>query len=211
VLTAVLLGFFLGLRHAFDPDHVIAVSTLVARHRSAWVSTWVGISWGIGHSLTIFAVGFLVIALRIAIPAGVSTSLELCVGLLLVALGIANLAAAMPGRGREAPAPGGGRPLGQILARSSLIGLAHGLAGSAAVALLATAAMPTPAAALVYLAVFGLGTVAGMTSFTLALGTPFAFLGPAAPRLVTVGTGLASLLFGGYVIWEIGAALPALA
>jgi hypothetical protein len=202
MLTAVLLGFALGLRHSFDPDHVIAVSTIVSRHRSPWTASWIGVCWGIGHGATLLGIGFLVIALQVAIPDGLARGMELGIGVLLVVLGIANLLAATPGSGvpeREAP-------LRASLARSSGIGLAHGLAGSAPVALLAMAAMPTPAAGLAYLAVFGLGTILGMLAFSFALGAPIARLGasPGISRWVTAGTGMLSLLFGAWLIYEIG-------
>jgi hypothetical protein len=202
MLTAVLLGFVLGLRHAFDPDHVIAVSTIVARHRRAWTACWIGVSWGMGHGATILAIGFAVIALEVAIPDAFGRGIELGIGVLLVLLGVANLVAARP----ALPLVPEGAPLRASLARSGALGLAHGLAGSAPVALLALAAMPSPAAALAYLVVFGIGTIAGMVAFSLALGVPIARAGASAPvaRWVTAGTGVVSLLFGAWVIWEIG-------
>jgi hypothetical protein len=113
-----------------------------------------------------------------------------------------NLLAAAP----ASSLPSQGAPLHASLARSGAIGLAHGLAGSAPVALLAMAAMPTPAAALAYLLVFGLGTIAGMVAFSLALWAPVARLGASAgaSRWVTAGTGMLSLLFGAWLIYEIG-------
>lgn len=203
MLTAVMLGFVLGLRHAFDPDHVIAVSTIVARHRSVWTASGIGVSWGIGHGATILAIGFLVIALQVAIPPDFAQAMELGIGVLLVLLGIANLLAATP---REAASPLRSASLHESFARSGALGLAHGLAGSAPVALLALAAMPGPASALAYLLVFGLGTIAGMVAFSLALGIPAARLSASAAfsRWVTAGTGMLSLLFGAWVIYEIG-------
>ena len=204
MLTAVLLGFVLGLRHALDPDHVVAVSTIVSRHRSVMTASWIGASWGVGHGATILAIGVLVIALRVALPAGFAQSMEIGVGVLLVLLGIANLLAARP---REAARlPGRGASLRGSVVRSGALGLAHGLAGSAPVALLAMAAMPSPAAALAYLLVFALGTIAGMVAFSLVLAAPVARLSDSAPfsRWITAGTGVVSLLFGAWLIWEIG-------
>ena len=204
MLTATLLGFALGLRHAFDPDHVIAVSTIAARQRSPWTASWIGVSWGLGHGATVFAAGFAIIALGIAVPESFAHAMEFAVGALLVVLGVANLAASAPEPAAcEIDSP---RSLQSVLARSGLIGLAHGLAGSAAVVLLAMAAMPTPAAALVYLVVFAVGTIAGMVLFSMLVGTPFAALGsrPQMRRLVTASTGLASLVFGAYLMYEIG-------
>ena len=202
MLTAVLLGLVLGVRHSFDPDHVIAVSTIVARQRSPWTASWIGACWGIGHGATLLGIGFLVIALQVAIPDGFARSMELGIGVLLVLLGIVNLMAATPG----SALPTRGAPLRASFLRPAAIGLAHGLAGSAPIALLAMAAMPTPAAALAYLALFGLGTIAGMVAFSLALGAPLARLGVSSgfSRWVTAGTGVVSLLFGAWLIYEIG-------
>jgi high-affinity nickel-transport protein len=129
--------------------------------------------------------------------------MELGVGVLLVLLGVANLTAARPAAARL---PAQALPLRASLARSGALGLVHGLAGSAAVALLALAAMPTPAAALAYLGVFALGTVLGMVGCSLALGLPFGRAPASAPlsRWLTAGTGVVSLVFGAWMIWEIG-------
>jgi len=206
MLTAVALGFALGVRHAFDPDHLVAVSAITARHRSAWTAAWVGMSWGLGHALTLFAVGGAIIALRVAIPDGLAGALELVVGLVLVALGVANLAAARREGAGTSPGMGPTAPLGTTLARSGLVGLAHGLAGSAPVALLALAAMPTPASMLVYLLVFGGGSLLAMIAFSFLVGLPLVRVGrsPSGQRLITAATGLVSLVFGCFVVFESG-------
>ena len=203
MLTAAALGFLLGLRHALDPDHIVALSTLVTRHRSPWSASWVGASWGVGHALTILAVGAVVIELRVTVPEQISLAAEFGVGILLVTLGITNLRAA---RRAWTPADADERPLGRTLARSSAVGLAHGLAGSGALALLATAAMPTPAAALAYLVVFGVGTLTGMIALSQALGAPVALFGDSAEwhSRLAAGTGLASLAFGVWLMHRVG-------
>jgi high-affinity nickel-transport protein len=207
MMTAATLGFLLGLRHAFDPDHVIAVSTIVARHRSPWIASWIGASWGVGHGAMILAIGALVIGLRIAIPEAFARTAEIGIGVLLVGLGVANLFAAYgPASGAAAEHDAASRLLGPTLARSALVGLAHGLAGSAAVALLAIAAMPGPAAALLYLAVFGVGSVAGMVAFSLVVGGPLSLFANAAGqrRFVLAASGLVSLFFGSYLLYAVG-------
>jgi high-affinity nickel-transport protein len=209
MMTAAALGFLLGLRHAFDPDHVIAVSTIVARHRSPWIASWIGASWGVGHGAMILAIGALVIGLRIAIPEAFARTAEIGIGVLLVGLGVANLFAAYESAsGAAAECDGASRPLGPTLARSALVGLAHGLAGSAAVALLALAAMPGPAAALLYLGVFGIGSVAGMVAFSLVVGGPLSLFTNAAGqrRFVLAASGLVSLCFGTYLLYAVGLA-----
>lgn len=203
MLTAALLGFALGLRHAFDPDHVIAVSAIAARHRSPWQAAWIGATWGLGHGATLLSVGVAVVALRVAIPEAFALSAEFAVGLLLVALGAANLLSHARGpieRGH------GAAPMRALLWRSGGLGLAHGLAGSGAVSLLALAAMPSAEAALLYLGVFGVGSVAGMIAFSLAMAAPAAAidLTPARHRFVMAATGGASLVFGSYLLYEVG-------
>jgi hypothetical protein len=206
VLTAVLLGFALGVRHAFDPDHVVAVSTITARNRDVWRAAWIGVSWGVGHSLTVLAVGSVIIVLRLGIPESLTRVFEFGVGVMLVGLGIANLVAATPRAARHDPPVDA--PLHHGLVRSGFVGLVHGLAGTAAVVLLAVAAMPTPSAAIAYLLLFGVGTITGMVGSSLLMSAPLAWLGrgDGARRTALACTGVVSLLLGGFLVVEIGAA-----
>src|ERR1700745_1124984 len=91
-LSIVALGFFLGMRHATDPDHVIAVTTIVSRERQISKSAWIGAFWGIGHTLTIFVVGAGIILFNLVIPARVGLSMELSVAVMLMILGLLNIA-----------------------------------------------------------------------------------------------------------------------
>jgi hypothetical protein len=203
MLTAILLGFVLGLRHASDPDHVIAVSTIVARHRRASAVTWIGVAWGVGHSATILAVGSAIVALRLAVPARTALGLELLVGFVLIALGVASPRAS----GDDLPAHlhEGGHGLRTPILRSACVGLVHGLAGSAGAALLALAAMPTIPAELAYLAVFCLGTIGGMVAISLVLGLPLGFAAqiPGAHRWIVAGSRALSLAFGVWIVYDI--------
>jgi len=94
-LAILAIGFLLGMRHATDSDHVIAVSTIVSRERSIVKAGWIGILWGIGHTLTIVVVGAAIILFGLAIPARVSLTMEFSVGLMLIVLGVLNLTGAM--------------------------------------------------------------------------------------------------------------------
>src|SRR5450755_559441 len=94
-LAILAIGFLLGMRHATDPDHVIAVSTIVSRERSIVKAGWIGILWGIGHTLTILVVGAGIILFGLAIPARIGLTMEFSVGLMLILLGILNLTGAM--------------------------------------------------------------------------------------------------------------------
>src|ERR1700728_2586135 len=91
LFAILLLGFFLGMRHATDPDHVVAVTTIVSRERTMLHATVIGALWGLGHTITILAVGSAIILFRLTIPPRIGLSMELCVGLMLILLGILNL------------------------------------------------------------------------------------------------------------------------
>ena len=95
LLAVIALGFFLGMRHATDPDHVIAVTTIVARQRTLKHAAWIGVLWGIGHSVTILLVGAAIILFSVVIPPRIGLTMELSVGLMLVLLGVLNLTGIM--------------------------------------------------------------------------------------------------------------------
>lgn len=186
-LTAIALGALLGLRHATDADHVVAVTAIVARERRLSRAAWVGALWGIGHTLTLLVVGGAIVAFRLVIPPRIGLGLEFGVALMLILLGYQNLRA-----GDDTP---GTRPA----ARPFLVGLVHGLAGSAAVALLVLATIRDTPSALAYLFVFGLGTVAGMVAVTVLLAAPVMYVGARVDRLqsgIRLAAGALSIAFG---------------
>lgn len=186
-LTAILLGALLGLRHATDADHVVAVTAIVSRERSLGRAARVGALWGVGHTLTLLLVGGAIVAFRLVIPPRVGLGLEFGVALMLIALGYANLRASdTPARERP--------PL-----RPLLVGTVHGLAGSAAVALLVLATIRGTLPALAYLLVFGLGTIVGMVLTTMLLAAPALYAGARVTRLqsgIRVAAGALSIAFG---------------
>ena len=187
------LGFLLGMRHAADPDHIVAVTTLVARNRGVRSAALVGLTWGAGHTFTVFAVGSPIILLGLAIPAGVSLSLELLVCAMLVGLGVANVldARAQRRNGAKAETAGLQRPL--------LVGLVHGLAGSAAVALLVLTTIQSRAWSVLYLLVYGVGTMIGMMLITVAIALPFHYAGErmgGLTRRLHLASGLLSIAVG---------------
>src|SRR5262245_42782313 len=151
-LAALALGFVLGMRHATDVDHVAAVSAMASRGRTLRGALALGTAWGVGHTLTVLVVGGAMVLFGFAIPERLGLSLELAVAAMLVTLGFMNFSATRShAHAREVP-----------LARPVVVGIIHGLAGSAAVALLVLATIRDPLWALGYLVVFGLGTVLGM-------------------------------------------------
>ncbi len=184
--SILLLGFVLGMRHATDPDHVVAVTTIVSDERSLWRASLVGAVWGVGHSITILGVGGAIVVFRLVIPPRLGLFLEFCVALMLILLGALTLS---------------GRRLGSAsnMARPLLVGIIHGLAGSAFVALLVLAAVPGALLQLLYLGLFATGTVAGMALITVAVALPSAVTARRFVRMqsyLRVASGLASLAFG---------------
>lgn len=209
VVPILSLGFALGMAHATDADHVIAISTMVGdgtsassrgglvRLRSALTpAIRVGSLWGIGHTLTVLAVGGALIVFRWVMPTSLGLGLELCVAIMLVTLGALSL------RRLKHDDHGSRRsPL-----QSVGVGVVHGLAGSAAVALAVVSQVESPALGLVYLAVFGLGTIAGMMLITSALMMPLALSPSSRRRMIWLqrGAGALSVLFGLALFVKIG-------
>ena len=199
-LSAAALGFLLGLKHATDADHVVAITTIVSREKSFRRAAWIGGLWGIGHSLTVFLVGGALVIFRIAMPPRVGLALEFGVALMLIMLGFNNLrpGAAVP-HTHDVPLKFNGiRPIA--------IGVVHGLAGSAAAALLVLAAIPETSYALAYLFIFGVGTIAGMTLITAMLAAPSVYAADRVVRLqhgIRFAAGALSLAFGIFVAREI--------
>jgi sulfite exporter TauE/SafE len=245
------IGFFLGMRHATDPDHVVAVSTILSREKSIARAGWIGILWGVGHTLTILVVGAAIILFGFVIPPRLGLALEFSVALMLILLGILNLTGAMrwishklspthPGQniehshvhvhdgkahfhphshgdsaehhGTELDPPRWLRApftrLGWFHSlRPLLIGVVHGLAGSAAVALLVLGTIRSPRWAIFYLLIFGVGTIVGMMLMTLAFAVPMTVAGNRfawMSRGMVTATGVLSLAFGIVVAYQIG-------
>jgi len=200
--SAVALGFVLGLRHALDPDHVIAVSTIVSTEPNWRRSSLIGAFWGLGHATSLLLVGGLIVALRIQITEFAAARLETVVAVMLVALGVYAIRSARAGfrlhahahaHEDAAGAPGQehvhlhvhpphahpvhrhAHPLGFGL-RPYAIGLVHGLAGSGGLALLVMATAPTAALGLLYMAALALGALAGMGILSALLTLPVAAL-----------------------------------
>ena len=202
MLTALLgvltLGFLLGMRHATDPDHVVAVTTIVSQQRSLARAARTGMLWGIGHTGTILLVGGAIVALKVqveGIPPRVGLSLELAVAVMLIVLGVLTLA-------------GGQRRVADSTARPITVGFVHGLAGSAAVATLPQVALiPDPLWAAGYLAVFGVGTIAGMLLVTISIAAPSLFAThrfAGMNHTLRVASGVVSIAFGLFLVHRIG-------
>lgn len=249
------IGFFLGMRHATDADHVIAISTIVSRQRSLGSAAWIGVVWGLGHTITVAVVGGAILLFSLTIPPRMGLAMEFAVGVMLVLLGFLNLTGMSlwirdnvniaPGGHTHDPAQPHGhthahgdyahthvhghgearhghredqtpqawldRKLGGIgvyqALRPLIIGIVHGLAGSAAVALLVLTAVEDPLWGMVYLLLFGVGTIAGMMLVTLLIAAPFAYSSDRFPRFnayLRIAFGLLSVGFGVFLMYTIG-------
>jgi len=213
------LGFFLGVRHATDADHVVAVAAIVSRERSARSAMAVGALWGLGHSATVFVVGGAIVLFGLVVPPRLGLSMEMSVAVMLVLLGAMNVTGAVRTIREKASALEGGSHAHErdeargvnsgsgVSLRPLVVGVVHGLAGSAAIALLVLATIRSALSALVYLAVFGAGTVIGMTMLTAAVAAPvarFAGQSPRFERTLMHVTGFASIAFGLFLAYRIG-------
>jgi hypothetical protein len=168
MLGVVALGFFIGLQHALEPDHLAAVATLASRHTGARELVRHGLTWGLGHTLTLLLLAGAAMLLGGAIPDSLANVLELCVGVMLVALG-ANLLARLWRLRVELHA----HPhVHGFRWRTLFVGLMHGMAGSAALLVLALTKVRDPATGVVYILVFGLGSMVGMAALSAALSVP---------------------------------------
>jgi hypothetical protein len=229
-VTVAGVGFVLGLRHALDPDHVVAVTTLASQKIGLRRTSLVGAFWGLGHALSLGLAGGAILALRLTVSPSVSDALESLVAVMLVVLGAIGLRKAVRWRVHAHPHQHDGsthvhfhaharaevqappvhqhaHPLRGGL-RPFLVGTVHGLAGSAGLALLALGAAPSLGAGLLYLAIFGVGSIAGMLLLSAVLSVPLAYVEArygALHRAVQVAAGVASVTFGLYLLWQYAA------
>ena len=199
LLPVLSLGFVLGLTHATDADHVAAMSTVVAERKRLGSAAWAGTLWGLGHTAMVVLVGGTIVLFRLVVPERVALSLELGVAAMLMVLGGRALLRKKTSHGHH---HGPASPL-----RSMGIGLVHGLAGSAGVALAVLADVKSPTLCVAYLGIFGVGTVVGMVMVTTLLAVPFvlasARFGNLANRLARLA-GAASLVLGVVLAYKIG-------
>lgn len=189
-----LLGLANGVRHALEPDHVAAISTLVAEQKSTRRAAAFAAMWGLGHGAMLLAVGGTLIALRARMPVRIEQALELGVALMLVLLGGRAIRVAVSlAKGHAHSAPTAGRPF--------FIGIVHGLAGSGALTALIASEMPTPTSGIVALVLYGLGAAAGMALLASVASVPLLRLRKGMPVLLAA-TGIASLLVGGFTAFS---------
>ncbi|MFZ5534956.1 MAG: hypothetical protein ACOY3M_02250 [Patescibacteria group bacterium] len=220
--SVLILGFLLGLKHATDADHVVAVTTIVSRQKKLRHAALVGITWGIGHTFMIIVVGIAMIVFRITIPEKAQLTFELIVAVTLIILGFLNLTGIMgklvrslsryhththPHGENIPPHHHAGVDAFVMehglfsLVRPLIVGLIHGLAGSAAVALLVLGSISDQITAIVYLAIFGVGTIVGMMIITTLLGIPMLAGSKKFERFDRIATVIAGIISIGYGLY----------
>jgi hypothetical protein len=216
------IGFLLGLKHATEADHVTAVATLVAGQRSLQQVIRQGVLWGLGHSLMLFSIGFVVLTLGHKIPSHLAQTLECAVGAMLIIMGADVLRRMMIGRHQVTWHRRHSREIGCPLVheksqprkvtqhpgslRALMVGMVHGMAGSAALIVLSLGAMQSPALAVLYIVIFGIGSIAGMAALSTAMAYPMRLSAKVfgeGQRMIIAGIGAFSCALGATVIYRI--------
>lgn len=219
--SVLVIGFVLGLRHATDADHLAAVSTIVSEKKDLLTASLVGGLWGVGHTASLFAVGLVVILFKLQISESVEARLEAAVGVMLVILGLNVLRKIFQSKKIHVHThEHDGHTHTHIHAhqlevseeshhrfspRSILIGMVHGLAGSAGLMFLILPTIESPVVALAYILIFGVGSIGGMMAMSFVIGLPFHFTEGRlnfVNRGIRVVAGLFSLVLGGYMVYE---------
>ena len=225
------LGLVYGLKHATEVDHIVAVSTIVSEHRKLSHAAWVGGLWGAGHTISLAVVGSLVLAMRVVIPERLAGFLELGVALMIIFLGISATARAFGRRGdfhlhehthddvahvhlhfhepstrHAGPVKSHSHAIRQVGFKPVLVGAVHGLAGSAALTLLVLTQIRSMTLGLLYLGMFGLGSMAGMLLMSGVVGLPFVLSARRLTRVhynLQMAAGALSVCFGLWYAYEI--------
>jgi len=221
------LGFFLGLKHATEADHLAAVSTIVSERKSLWSSAIVGGLWGLGHTISLFIAGILVLLLDFQISEKTERALELGVGIMLVFLGLNVLRKLIKGgtlhfhshaHGEHAHVHPHLHEKGHedqpdthhgfsFNPRAVLVGMVHGMAGSAALMLIVIPTIGSTLMGLLYIVIFGIGSIGGMMLMSLLVGLPFHLTASRLNRfnfVLQCVAGLVSVGLGLFIIYEKG-------
>lgn len=220
------LGFILGLKHATEADHLAAVSTIVTERKSLFSSAIVGGLWGLGHTISLIVAGTIVLMLDVKISEQTERALEFCVGLMLILLGANVLRKIIKGgelhfhshdhgvrqhahphvHDRKIESPNTHHGL-IFSPRALIIGMVHGLAGSAALMLLILQTISSKTVGLLYIVIFGIGSIGGMMIMSFLVGLPFhltAFKLSRFNTLLQSAAGLFSLVLGFWIVYEKG-------
>ena len=221
IATSLLLGLVLGVVHACDPDHLVAVGTLTAESKNARQASVLGMVWGVGHTIALASIGTVVLNMKWRVPDQFSFAMEILVGLMIVSLGVNLLWASLRkftihshqhshdgsthahlhihGADTVTHQHHGGRSKIKTFG----IGLVHGLAGSAALSLAVMSTMPSNMLGVVYLVVFGIGSTGGMLVMSTLLSLPFLYVTQAWQHKMKCGAGFLAIVFGTYFTWSL--------
>ncbi|MEJ7624016.1 MAG: hypothetical protein WKF34_08470 [Pyrinomonadaceae bacterium] len=229
------LSFLYGLQHATDADHLAAVSTIVSERKSVWASAFVGALWGLGHTISLFVAGVLVLLLGTQISENTERWLEFGVGVMLVLLGLNVVRRVISGDGHAHVHKHAGHvhshshdhdhvydhdhqdqaqadpthpvPEKRFNPRALIIGMIHGLAGSAGLMLLMLPTIESTAVGLLYIVIFGIGSIGGMVLMSFVIGLPFHFTAFRFHRfnhILQLVAGGVSIVVGALIIYEKG-------
>jgi sulfite exporter TauE/SafE len=209
LLSLLGLGFLLGARHALDADHVAAVATIISEQRSLRASGMIGVCWGIGHTTVLLIVGIAIVLFKVAVSDQVAAGFEFLVGVMLVGLGGSLAWSIVKERWHYHRHEHDGRPHLHLHRHDSrehdhahrlqgslkplFVGMVHGLAGSAALVLLAASAARTVGEAILYMLVFGFGSILGMVLLGMIISVPLVMSATNGRGTATAIQGLASL------------------
>ena len=229
LLSVLMLGLMIGMRHALDADHVAAVASLATHTRSVRETTRLGLAWGMGHTVTLFVIGSTVLLMGAAVPANIARVLELAVGIMLLLLGLDVLRrlirdgihfhAHQHNGARHVHAHGHQAPVihdmdahrhahrAKVPWRALIVGLVHGMAGSAALVVLTLSTIQSPWQGLAYMALFGIGSIAGMAALSMMIALPLRFTAQRVSwfyKGLSGTIGVLTVLLGGSVVWNLG-------
>lgn len=219
-----LVGLILGIRHALDADHVVAVSTIISKNKNLLKSSILGAAWGLGHASTLLLVGLLVLIFKLSIPTKVALSMELAVGIILVILGLSvakeffidkmhlhchrhesNVHPHLHSHKDRSDHSHEHKMKSEY--KTFLVGMVHGLAGSAALMLLVLTTVRTPYQGVLYILIFGLGSILGMVAISTIISLPFAYTTTKFEELnykIRLTAGFISIFLGISIILTIG-------
>lgn len=218
-MAPAVFGLLLGLRHALEADHIVAVTAMVSQGRGIYRSALVGLRWGIGHSITLFAIGFAALVLKINVPDQMSLSLEFAVGVAMVVLGIPLLKRLVVRRHLHQHRHEGDWHIHphshseaeshahQHARRPLFMGMLHGLAGSGTLTILVLSTMESVQDGILFLALFGLGSILAMLVVSGLLGLSFGLAARSPSRIdrwLEGAVGLGSIAFGLFIMWRVG-------
>jgi len=224
IFSLLSLGFLLGLKHALDADHVAAILTIATENRTFWRSSLIGFCWGVGHTVILLVVGTAVLLFKLTIPSAWAKLFEIAVGLMLVGLGLSvafalwrervHLHAHWHEHGEQhrhlhshsRSAHHDHLHRFRLEYKSLAVGMVHGLAGSAALLLLVLAAVPSLGVGLVYILVFGAGSILGMVFLATAMSIPFAMSAERTARVhqtLRAAAALFSIVLGSTILFEL--------